>query len=87
MFKTTVTVEGMACSMCEAHLNDAVRNRFDVKKVTSSRRTGKTEILSETVPDAEILKAVIEAAGYRATDVVCVPYEKRGLFSGRGKRG
>ena len=26
MIQTTVEVGGMACSMCEAHINDAVRN-------------------------------------------------------------
>lgn len=36
MIKITVGVEGMACGMCEAHVNDAVRGAFPVKKVTSS---------------------------------------------------
>lgn len=36
MVKMTLGVEGMACGMCEAHVNEAVRNRFSVKKVTSS---------------------------------------------------
>ena len=33
MFKTTVGIEGMMCGMCEAHVNDAIRKAFDVKKV------------------------------------------------------
>ena len=36
MVKITVGIEGMACGMCEAHINEAVRNAFQVKKVTSS---------------------------------------------------
>ena len=36
MVKITVGVEGMQCGMCEAHVNDAVRKAFPVKKVTSS---------------------------------------------------
>lgn len=36
MVKITVGVEGMACGMCEAHLGEAVRNAFRVKKVTGS---------------------------------------------------
>ena len=28
MVKITVGVEGMACGMCEAHINEAVRNAF-----------------------------------------------------------
>ena len=38
MVKMTLNVEGMACQMCEAHINDAVRRDFKVKKVTSSHR-------------------------------------------------
>ena len=47
MIKITATVEGMACGMCEAHINDAVRQNFKVKKVSSSHSKGKTEILAE----------------------------------------
>lgn len=32
MFKITVGIEGMACGMCEAHINDAVRKAFLIKK-------------------------------------------------------
>ena len=28
MVKITVGIEGMACDMCEAHINEAVRNAF-----------------------------------------------------------
>ena len=30
MIQTTVQVSGMACSMCEAHVNDAVRNALNI---------------------------------------------------------
>lgn len=36
MIKISVGIEGMACGMCEAHINNAVRQAFSVKKVTSS---------------------------------------------------
>lgn len=36
MYQTTVGVDRMMCGMCEAHVNDAVRKAFPVKKVTSS---------------------------------------------------
>ena len=41
MWKYTIEVTGMMCSMCESHVNDAVRKAFPVKKVTSSR--GRTK--------------------------------------------
>ena len=39
MIQTTVKVSGMACSMCEAHINDAVRRVFSVKKIKSLKGT------------------------------------------------
>ena len=30
MIQTTVKVSGMACSMCEAHVNDTIRREFSV---------------------------------------------------------
>lgn len=50
MVKITVDVEGMACGMCEAHINEAVRNAFSVKKVTSSHTKKETVILAEREP-------------------------------------
>ena len=64
MIKTTVCVSGMVCGMCEAHINDAVRSAFSVKKVSSSRSAGKTVILSENSLDIEKLRQVINATGY-----------------------
>lgn len=47
MVKITVGIEGMACGMCETHINEAVRNAFRVKKVTSSHTKKQTVILAE----------------------------------------
>lgn len=80
MMQTTVKVSGMACSMCEAHINDAVRRAFPVKKVTSSHSKGETVILSEQAPDEAALRAVIDATGYHAGEICVKPYEKTGFF-------
>ena len=53
MFRTTAEVAGMICGMCEAHINDAVRKAFSVKKVSSSRTKGETVIESEQPIDPE----------------------------------
>ena len=80
MIETIVKVDGMMCGMCESHINDAVRNAFPVKKVSSSHGKGQTVILSETaIPEAE-LRPVIAKTGYELTSYVCAPYEKKGLF-------
>ena len=65
MTKTVLKIDGMMCSMCEAHINDSVRNNFKVKKVTSSHSKGITEILSESPLDFEALKEVIDKTGYK----------------------
>ena len=81
MIKITVGIEGMACGMCEAHINEAVRNAFQVKKVTSSHTKKQTVIIAEKgIPEQE-LKNVIAKAGYDAVSVSSEPYEKKGLFS------
>ena len=78
MVKTILEIDGMACGMCEAHVNDAVRKAFAVKKVTSSHSKGRTEILSEQPLEEERLRAVIEATGYQVMTLRSEPYEKKG---------
>lgn len=77
MIKITVDVEGMACGMCEAHINDAVRNEFRVKKVKSSHKKKQTVIITENdIPDME-LKRIIQKSGYEAVKITHEPHEKR----------
>ncbi len=79
MIKITADVEGMTCGMCEAHVNDAVRQNFAVKKVTSSHSKGKTEIIAQSPLDEEKLKTVIGNLGYIVTGVHIEVYEKKGF--------
>ena len=80
MYQITLNIDGMMCAMCESHVNDAVRNAFPVKKVTSSHSRGETVILSATaIPEAE-LRPVFTKLGYALTGYTCVPYEKKGLL-------
>lgn len=80
MMKITVKVEGMMCSMCERHVNNAVRRAFPAAKVTSSHKKGETVILAEAVPEEARLRQVIEAAGYTVGEITASPAEKKGLF-------
>ena len=81
MEKIVVKVDGMQCGMCEAHVNEAVRAAFPVKKVTSSHAKGETVILTEQDIDDAKLKEVIDKTGYEIGTVTREPYEKKGLFS------
>ena len=69
MTQTVLKIEGMACGMCESHVNDAIRNNFSVKKVKSCHKKGETVIKSEQPLDAEKLKKVIADTGYTLVSI------------------
>lgn len=81
MVKITLGIEGMACGMCEAHINEAVRNAFKVKKVTSSHTKKQTVIITEQNIMESELKDIVAKAGYDVVSVDSEPYEKKGFLS------
>lgn len=81
MVKIVMRIEGMACGMCEAHVNDALRKVAGVQKTNSSHSKGQSEVIAEDGVDTDRLCAVVEETGYKVLSVSTVPYEKRGLFS------
>ncbi len=80
MVKTTLKIDGMMCSMCETHINEAVRKVVDAKKVKSSHKKGETVIISEDNLDEQALRDAIKNTGYDLMDMTSEPYEKKGLF-------
>ena len=84
MVKVVAKVEGMACGMCEAHVNEAVKKAFDVKEVTSSYKNNVTEIIAESNLDEAKVKEVIEAEGYTVLGVTTEEHKKK-RFSLFGK--
>ncbi len=74
MIKLTVGIEGMACGMCEAHINETVRNNFQVKKVTSSHTKKQTVIIAEQDITEQELKAAIAKTGYEVVSVSSEPF-------------
>ena len=81
MVKTTVKIDGMVCSMCEAHICEAIRKAVpSARKVTASRSKREASFLTEDAVDAEMLKASIAATGYTCLDVETAPCEKKGFF-------
>lgn len=81
MIKITMNIDGMMCGMCEAHINEAVRNAFKVKKVNSSHTKNQTVIIAETDINEQQLRTAVEKTGYKVLSVHSEPYEKKGLFS------
>lgn len=81
MIKTTLKIDGMMCGMCESHINDAIRNSFDVKKVNSFHTKGETVIVSKEALDEDEIKSVIDKTGYELKSVSSEEFEeKKGLF-------
>ena len=76
-------VHGMSCGMCEAHVNDAVRNAVSVKNVRSSAADEKTTVIAEEL-DTDRLISAVRASGYEIEDSFeCRPYQKKrflGIF-------
>ena len=69
LVKTTLKIDGMMCSMCESHINEAGRKAFKVKKVKSSHINGTTVIISEHRLDDELLKKTIADTGYELKSI------------------
>ena len=87
-YKTTIKIEGMACSMCEAHIADVIRKTIpDAKKVSASHSKGVATFLSDVVPSEEILKKAIADTGYTCLAVKSETYVKKGLFESLFERG
>ena len=80
MIKTTIEVNGMACSMCEAHVNDAVRKALGDVKVSSSHSKNCTEIISEQPVDEEAVRKAITDTGYEVGQISSTVQEKKKLF-------
>ena len=79
MVKITLDIDGMACGMCEAHVHDAVRKAFAVKKVSSSHSKGQTEIIADQPLDDDELKKAVEETGYKVLGIHTEPFEKKGF--------
>ena len=64
LFKYVLSVRGMRCGECEAHVSNAIRNNFSVKKVKANRHKKVVEIYATNELDEDKLKEVINQTGY-----------------------
>ena len=83
MNKITLKIDGMSCGMCESHINDAIRNAFKIKKVSSSFKKGETEILTQEELSEDELNKIIDSTGYKIISYNIEPYQRKkfSLFS------
>ncbi len=64
MYKIILKIDGMKCSMCEAHINDLIRKNFKIKKVNSSHKKNEALIFSEEIISLESLNKAFDDSGY-----------------------
>lgn len=83
MYQYVLKIEGMACGMCEAHLNDTIRRAAPVKKVSSSHKKGESVILAQTPLDLDAVKAAIAATGYTVRQATETTIEKKRTLFGK----
>jgi len=64
LHRLILEIDGMMCPMCESHVNDAIRNKFSVKMVKSSFKTGICSVTSEEELDPSAIEGVLKESGY-----------------------
>lgn len=70
-YRYTLYIEGMKCGMCETHLNDLIRNKFETaKKVKSNYRNGTLSFVSDGFISIQDVIKEIENIGYGVIGVV-----------------
>lgn len=79
MFKYTIKINGMKCPHCEAHMDEALKAKYNVKKVKSSHEEKQTILVTEDEVNEADLKQVVTDAGYKYVSFTKEPY-KRFLF-------
>ena len=80
MIETTLKIDGMMCGMCEAHVSDVIRSKFNIKKVSASHSKGQAVLISDEPLESSAVEKALEGTGYEVTDIRQEPYEKKGLF-------
>ena len=81
MVQITLGIDGMACGMCESHINDTIRQNFSsVTKVKADRKKKNAVVVAEEEISEDAFKKAIDPTGYTVTSWKCEEYHKKGLF-------
>ncbi len=71
MNKYILGIDGMACGMCEMHVEDKLRKAIKLKKVNASHIKNNVIVITELELTEEDFKKILDPTGYRITS-----YEK-----------
>ena len=78
MYKTTVVVDGMHCSMCESQVKSLVMKILPDAKLSASHRKGTLTVEGSFIPSGNLLRK----ARSEVKDISTEKIEKKpGLFS------
>ena len=78
MNKYILSIDGMMCGMCEAHINDVIRKSIpEAKKVNSSYKKNESSFIVEGSVDIDKLKEDIRNIGYEIKDYTVEGYKKK----------
>jgi copper chaperone CopZ len=66
MMKTTLTIEGMSCEHCAAHVTKALKGLAGVKSAKVSLKEKNAKIEHGDAVSLDALKAAVTEAGYQA---------------------
>lgn len=67
MNKYILGIDGMACGMCEMHVEDKLRKAIKLKKVKSSHIKNNVTVITELELSKEDFKKILDPTGYRVT--------------------
>ena len=68
IMEKTIKVEGMMCPHCEAHVKSALEGIPGVESAVADRHTGTATVTLSTEVDEPVLRAAVEAQGYKTLD-------------------
>lgn len=67
MNKYILGIDGMACGMCEMHVEDKLRKAIKLKKVNASHIKNNVVVITELELSEEDFKKILNPTGYRIT--------------------
>ena len=80
MYKTTVVVDGMHCSMCESQVKSLVMKILPDAKLSASHRKGTLTVEGSFIPSGNLLRKALKDGGYGVISTEKIE-KKPGLFS------
>lgn len=67
MNKYILGIDGMACGMCELHVEEAITKKLKVKKAKASHIKNNLIVIIEDNLSEEDFKKILDPTGYRIT--------------------